>query len=98
MVNPGYALLGYLNYSLPRDWFPRVGAPTELAPGIYNNTVRESINAPLYSDFCAGAKSAGGFTSDKCAVVYLGGQVKVFSQKERENKAMGEVIEYFAQH
>lgn len=98
MPDSSYALIGYLNYSLPRAWFPRVGAPTELAPGIYNDSVRESINAPLYSDFCAAGKVAGGFTGDKCAVVYLGGHVRVFSQKELENKGWRELIEYFTQH
>ncbi len=83
--------IGYMFYYLPRK-----SMSTDILSTVYNDTVREDPNTPLYSDFCAFRQ--GQTTASTCGVLYLGGHVKIFQQNEINGispRGWGDVINFF---
>ncbi|HWL52670.1 MAG TPA: hypothetical protein VNQ90_09555 [Chthoniobacteraceae bacterium] len=93
-TNGKTALIGYLFFYLPR-----ISAnDRDLGEGFYNDTVRETANCPLYSDFCISTRDVAGFTDASCHVLYLGGHVRHFDQRTvaaRGSASWTYVIRYF---
>ncbi len=76
-INAKTAYLGYLFYYLPR-----ISAnDRDIGQGVYNDSVRENANAPLYSDFCITTRDVAGFSDPFCHVLYIGGHVRAFDQR-----------------
>lgn len=95
MTGVNSAEIGYIAYCLPRN--PANPASTvNFNDTVRNDTLRESANAPLYSDFCASFKGYADSPTNRCAVVYLGGHVRTFSHGEVPPYSWNQVIEFFA--
>lgn len=83
--------IGYIFYSLPRN-----SQNAQLIPDVYNDTVREAQNTPIYSEFCYASRASS--ESPTCPVLYLGGHVKTFRHEEinaSKPRGWSDVINFF---
>jgi len=77
IASTGGGRIGYIFY-----YWSRAADNATTLPDLYNERTLENPRAPIYSEMMAELALANGFTSDRCAVLYLDGSVRSFEQKQ----------------